>query len=163
MPSKPRDPSNALDDALAAFTDGLLSGDDAGSQEMVAKEQELQELKGVVVRLHQTFESTRPDPAMAVRIRDNLVAEWREVGAAAGPAPFWRRWLQPDRTQRPLYALAMAAALVLVGIVASFLIPSSDVSLPATAGVGKTAIWLFVGLGAVVVGIVWWVVRRRRP
>ena len=161
MPSKPRDPSNALDDALVAFTDGLLSGDDAGSQEMVAKEQELQELKGVVVRLHQTFESTRPDPAMAARIRDNLVAEWREVGAAAGSPPFWRRWLQPDRARRPLYGLAMASALVLVGIVASFLIPSSDVSLPATAGVGKTAIWLFVGLGAVVVAIVWWAARRK--
>jgi len=163
MPSQPRDRSHALDEALAAYTDHLLSGDVTGSQEMSAQEQEFQELKGVVSRLHQTFESTRPDPAMAVRIRDNLVAEWREVGASAGPAPFWRRWLQPDRARRPLYALAMAAALVLIGVGASFLIPSSDISLPATAGIGKATLWLFLGLGTVVVAIVWWVTRRRRP
>jgi hypothetical protein len=170
MSDKSRDPSTHLDDALAAFSDRLLSGELSGSQEMFAQDQELRELQETAVRLHRAFESAEPPQAMADRIHDNLVAEWREAGLGVEQIPFWRRWLQSDRRpadvpiarRRPAYALAMAAAIVLLGILASLLIPTIAPELTSTAGGGGDMFWLIFVLGIVVAGVVWWGARRKR-
>jgi hypothetical protein len=167
MSDKSRDPSIHLDDAIAAFSERLLSGELSGSQEMFAQDQELRELQETAVRLHRTFESAEPPQAMADRIYDNLVIEWREAGHGA---PFWQRWLQSYRRpadapvvrQRPVYALAMAAAIVLLGILASLLIPATTPELPGGAGGGGDMFWLIIVLGIVVVGVVWWGTRHKR-
>lgn len=166
MPDKTHDQSRRLDDEFAAFTDRLLSGELSGSKEMSTQDQELRELQETARRLHRSFESARPDSAVAERIHDNLVAEWREAGLGTQSDSSRRGWLRGSvstRRQRPVYALAMAAAIVLLGILATFLIPATPAaSLTGAAGADGKGLWLIFALGIVVVGIVWWSIRRKR-
>ncbi len=172
MSDKPesRDLSGYLDDEFAAFTDRLLSGDQSGNKEMFAQDQELRELQETAVRIRRAFEAVDPSRAMAERIRDNLVAEWRESGLGEGPAPFWKRWMRSDSQssrasiagRRPVYALAMAASIILLGILVSFLIPTVAPSLTGGAGADGSMVWLILVLGVVAAGIVWWGARHRR-
>lgn len=170
MSDNPHDHSHHLDDEFAAFVDRLLSGDVSGSQEMLAQDQEFRYLQETAERLHRTMESVQPDRAMAERIRDNLVAEWRESNLGERATSFWKRWLEGDfgpshapiGGRRPGYALAMGAAIVLLGLLVSVLAPESDVQITGTAGVPGNIVWLILLLGVLVLGGVWWFTRSRR-
>ena len=151
------------DDDLAEFTNQLLSGESSNVMDKNTEEQEMRDLQDTVISMQRAFGQEEPDEALAARIRDALVAEWRRSGSDARPANWFARlfWRNAASGRRRINRLALAAATVLVVILGLVLSPSGQSgSLPGTALQGNPTVAI-VFLGFVLGGVLWWAIRRR--
>jgi len=159
MHEHPRLDDQNLDDQLAAFTDRLLAKEGSEGDLDLSPNPELRELQETLVLMKMAAGDTQPGQDMADRIRNNLVAEWRESGIEKQPVSLWERvrqfspfhktaWQSTVSRQRT-FALSFAVALAAVVVAAVFVVsPSTEINLLATAG-GQ-----FAFLGTIVVGII---------
>ncbi len=92
------------DDALARFTDQLLSGNEPTAS------QEIEKLAGVVRRLHATLPTGDIDPAMRDRLAQRLKLEWDLHYSHA-------RWWQGLPMRRVLVLLAAGLVLVTTAVI----------------------------------------------
>jgi len=152
------------DDELARFADRVISGERPDVPEMAGNNQELAELMETVVSLERVIGSERPDPAMAKRIKANLMKEWEMSGPAAERDSFWKRlWSAGGAApQRQLTGLVTAVGVVALVVVASTLFLSIPLGgLPGSAP-GGVPTALVVGGLVVLAGVLWWLSRSQR-
>lgn len=138
-----------LDDELAAFTDQLLSGEQAQVSP------EIEDLAAVVKRLCQVVDpATRPDPAFRDRLTQRLNREWTLYHQR--PA---RRWM----SNRLLQVAAVAAGLGVVLLVVSLLgNGSGDQNIEGTAwGSLGWAFVIVVAVGGLVAFVIWYGRKRK--
>lgn len=166
------------DDArLAEFADSLLSGHDVEQIEMATDSQELRELQHTVLRLTQAFGTApdQPDPAMAERIRANLIAEWqrsmgrqttstRAAGEQKSTLQSWLDRLFPRTLSgRRSYSMALAGASLVALIVLAFVITTQPESGTGASGSTDNAtLPLLIAAGLVLVGatVLWFLSRE---
>jgi len=158
-----------LDQALADFTDEVLSGVQPETQAMLSENQELHDLQETVLRFKRAFGTRQmPDEALARRVQANLVAAWRNQPELQAE-PWWRRWtrgisLGPARRGwRTGYALAVVLVVILA---TTLLVPLSPASpggggLPGAAGGLPGLLPALLIEGGVLVVICIWLIRRK--
>jgi Tol biopolymer transport system component len=136
-------PPEPLDDELAEFTDNFISGQETSFED---DDEELRQLKAMVVRMQQTFGRPQPAPSLAQRIKINLVREWRAANRPANGkrtastvnnTPWWQRLIGPlrpvgGRQMRLVYTAGLAIAILLP--LAIFLLVSDGSSLTELFG-----------------------------
>jgi Tol biopolymer transport system component len=112
-------PESHSDNALADFTDRLLSGNEEDDLDL-ADDQELRDLQETVVLLRRVLRGGPPDRRRISQMQSKLNREYRQ-SYSSPLEPFWRRWLRPllpaptqwrsNRARRRNFALGLAVAV----------------------------------------------------
>jgi hypothetical protein len=137
-----------LDDELAAFTDGILAGEDASVPP------ELDDLASVVRRLHDTVVlGAQPEPAFRDRLTQRLNREWTLQH---------QRRKHPWRSSRPVQLMALAAVVAVILFALALLSANSDEKPVQGTALGTITgavviITVLLGLGLL---IIWYRFRR---
>lgn len=150
------------DDELARFADQVVGGEQPEVPAMDSSNQEMVELMQTVVSLNRVFKAERPDPAMARRIRANLLKEWEVSGPAAEQDSFWKRLWSGQMAQPQMVTAIGVAALVVVAAGAVFLSSFGSLTTGGSGGQGPVPTVLIVGGLVVLAGVLWLLSRPRR-
>lgn len=164
MTAQPPQHPDELDAQLAAFTDALLQRREGSATPPLSDDPELRALEEMVIQMHQTLTTADPDPATARAIQSTLTREWQRRHPPRPAEPWWASWqrrLLPSRTQRPLFALAMAAAVVLLALLVAPALPTQG-SLPGSALGALPATPIIAGLALALGGLLWWAISSKR-
>ena len=148
-----------LDDALAAFTDQVL----AGEQEDSSTDMLDNELSDTILRIHRALGPPEVDEQMKQRVHHVAMMEWREERRKKKQtaSPFdWLQQLMPSSGQLPVWAGAVAAVIVLVAVFV--LLPLDGGSISGAAGSPDGGlVAAAVVAGAALGGILFWWLGRR--
>lgn len=145
------DPSAQEDAWLTDFTDSILDGE-ADSPPAAAPNPEALALAESLLRLKHAFPKQELDSASVKRMRTEILERWREEQKKFRWTDIFRLdWLTPTRRQQAGMTFAMLALVGILIVSAPFLL-SDGGSLSAAAGskVFNAAIWLALGLLAVI-------------
>jgi hypothetical protein len=166
-----------LDDQLAEFVDRVLEPDreaKPGENNLPALSRQDAELRGlqeIVLALKRVIEKDRPDPALVVRIRSRLQAEWplyqsgrqSETPRRLEKDQKTRRWL--DRffsfPRQRTFAFGFVVATIVLVLAALFVSPVVGIPLSGAAGGEDLWIPLLLILGLAILVGVSWIIRSR--
>jgi len=170
MPENLTPDDKKKDDELARFADQVIGGGRPEVPEMDGKDQEMAELMQTVARVERAMSAERPDPAMARRIRANLLKEWEISGPTAERSSFWGRLWRGQGSwssarQRQIAGLVMATAVVALVLFSYVLLSSGGLTGSQTtgsAGLQPVSAALIVGGLAVLSVILWWLGHPRQ-
>lgn len=167
MSEKPTSQNNDLDDKLAEFADQVLGGQEPHSTNPGNEDEEMRSLAQIVMLLDEEFSSDQPSPDMADRIKSNLVTEWHRSNPGMQAASSSKRWWQrltsgraSGYKQQQLFTFAFIAVMVVVLMVV-MVSPSADGALSGAAEGGGGILLPVLLLGAVLLGVLVWLLRRR--
>jgi hypothetical protein len=166
------DPNNQrLDDEIADFTDRLLSQspDSAVQGDPQKGAEELVRLQQTVLQLKQAAPNQSPPPSLVARLRLAILSEYRRMQnsteqvnrAQPGAHSFWKKLVDGFRQQPRRLSMGLTVVTVAALAITLLFFPS-DQSLPATAGLTGYRFWGVLGLGAVCVAIVVWLLREKK-
>lgn len=144
--------ASSLDDQLATFTDQVLAGQPAQTDESLA------ELAEVVSQLRSVI---APDQGPSARFREQLTARLALEWEAQHRPP--ARWWQIPRMRRALALVALVALVALLSVLWAVFGAQGETALEGTAGQDVTlTLGVIVGAGALAVlalAAIYW--RRR--
>jgi anti-sigma factor RsiW len=144
-----------LDDELAAYTDGLL----AGEEQPVSGE--MAELAGVVRQLRETIAPhEKPAPAFRARLTQRLDREWTLHHERQTESRWW--W----RNRRALQLTAIAATITVVLFVVALISAQGNDGNDGLEGTALSPVTGLVGLILLMAGIgvaMIWLRRHRDP
>ena len=142
---------------LADFTDRLIAGTPPEELEMAAPDGELRKLQDTVLSLYEqrNTESTR---VLETRVLSRLGERWDEQDYTSS----WWSKLMGMRSRRTAIAMALSVATIVLAILVSPMLPSSDETLPGAA-LDVNTIPLLLGVAVVlIIGILIMARRGKR-
>jgi hypothetical protein len=148
------------DRALALYTDQVLSAGEIHASE----DDDLKTLQSTVERMSRAFGPSEPEPAVAARIKRNLMAEWEVQhpvpGVRASLMDRLAEMIRPLMSQPALgLGMAVLAAIIIGAILFTF--PSGGGLVGSASGGADVPPWLAVVAVVFLGGALWWMLRRK--
>lgn len=167
--NKFRNNNRTADDELAAFTDEILGKRTPQDKDPFSPDPDLRALQQTVLHLKNTHPDDEPSEAAIQRMRQNIVAQWKQR-ASLTRAPFWKRffparkpasqkWQSLNIRRRKSLAIYLATA-VLVLFVSILLLKNTGLLQPAASGQNLNA-GIFIAFGGLILLALWFFVRKR--
>jgi hypothetical protein len=168
MSEKPTSQPNSLDDKLAEFADQVLGGQVPPAAGLDDEDEEMRLLAHMVMRLNEEFSADQPSSEMAERIKARLVTEWHKSDLGKQEMTSRTQWWQgiaqgraSSYRQQQVFTFALVAITVIVLVVVMVSPLSTDGTLTGTAGIEGSILLPVLLLGAVLLGVLVWFLRRR--